>query len=52
MVWYVDPVQRTVQVFTGLDQALLLHEGDNLSGEPVLPGFILPLRDLFARLGA
>jgi Uma2 family endonuclease len=51
LVWYVDPVQRTVQVFTGVDRFIVLHEDQSLSGEPVLAGFILPLRDLFARLG-
>jgi Uma2 family endonuclease len=51
LVWYVSPASRTVQVFTAVDQATLLGEGDVLSGEPLLPGFRLPIRDLFARLG-
>jgi Uma2 family endonuclease len=50
LVWYVDPGQRTVQVFTAVDRSTLLHEGETLKGEPVLPGFALSLRDLFARL--
>jgi Uma2 family endonuclease len=50
-VWYVDPAPRTVEVFTAVDQSTLLHEDQSLSGEPVLAGFILPLRDLFGRLG-
>jgi Uma2 family endonuclease len=50
LVWYVDPAQRTVQVFTAVDRSTLLHEGDTLVGEPVLSGFTLSLRDLFARL--
>ena len=50
-VWYVDPVPRTVRVFTTADQPTLLQEDGTLKGEPVLPGFTLSLRDLFARLG-
>jgi Uma2 family endonuclease len=51
LVWYVEPVQRTVQVFTAIDQANLLQEDQTLTGDPLLPGFSLPLRELFARLG-
>jgi Uma2 family endonuclease len=50
LVWYVDPVARTVEAFTGVTQSTLIHEGETLKGEPVLPGFALPLRDLFAQL--
>jgi Uma2 family endonuclease len=50
LVWYVDPVKRTVQVFTAVDQALLVREDQDLKGDPVLPGFALPLRELFAQL--
>jgi Uma2 family endonuclease len=50
LVWYVDPVKRTVQVFTAIDQSTLLNENQNLTGDPVLPGFVVALQDLFARL--
>jgi Uma2 family endonuclease len=50
LVWYVDPGNRTVQVFTAVDQATFLQEDQNLNGDPVLPGFVQPLRDLFAQL--
>lgn len=50
LVWYIDPVNRTVQVFTAVDQATLLQEHETLGGDPVLPGFVLTLRDLFAQL--
>ena len=46
LVWYVNPVQRTVQVFTAPNQALLLREDQDLTGDPVLAGFVLSLRDL------
>jgi Uma2 family endonuclease len=50
-VWYVAPVSRTVEIFATVDQVVLLHEDQRLTAEPVLPGFALPLRDLFAHLG-
>src|SRR5262245_21079891 len=50
LVWYVDDANRTVQVFTGVDQSTTLRESDTLTGDPVLPGFALPLRDLIADL--
>ncbi len=49
-VWYVDPVDRTVRVFTAADQSTVLNEPQTLKGDPVLPGFVLPLQELFARL--
>ena len=48
LVWYVDPEARTVQVFTSATEARLLRESDTLDGGDVLPGFVLPLRELFA----
>ena len=39
---------RTVLVWTGLDGARVLREGDTLTGEPVLPGFAVAVADLFA----
>jgi Uma2 family endonuclease len=51
LVWHVEPAARTVRVFTASDRSTLLHEGQDLTGDPVLPGFVLPLRELFARLG-
>ena len=50
LVWYVDPVSRAVRVFRSTGQAAVLREGDDLTGDPVLPGFILPVCDLFAEL--
>jgi Uma2 family endonuclease len=50
LVWIVDPRDRTVEVFTAPTTSTLLRETDTLDGAPVLPGFTLPLRDLFAIL--
>jgi Uma2 family endonuclease len=48
--YFIDPEQRTTQVFTPPDQTTLLQEYETLQGGEVLPGFTLALRDLFARL--
>jgi Uma2 family endonuclease len=50
LVWFVSPQRRTVEVFTAPDQSRTLTEDQTLDGGDVLPGFALPLRDLFARL--
>lgn len=47
LVWEVDPKKRTVTVFRPGAANVVLSEGDTLSGEPVLPGFSLPLAKLF-----
>jgi Uma2 family endonuclease len=49
-VWEIDPRQRTVRVYTALDQFEDLTAADTLVGDPVLPGFALPLANLFAEL--
>jgi Uma2 family endonuclease len=50
LVWYIDPRERTARVYTAPDQCTLLGEGDVLVGGDVLPGFALPLRELFAKM--
>jgi Uma2 family endonuclease len=49
-VWYVDAAKRTVQVFNASTQTITLRDDDTLLGDPVLPGFVLSLRELFASL--
>ncbi len=46
LVWLVDPQSRTVTVHTK-DSTLTLREGDTLTGGDVLPGFELPVADIF-----
>ena len=48
LVWYVDPAKLTARVFTSPDDSQLLREKHALEGGTVLPGFVLPLRELFA----
>jgi Uma2 family endonuclease len=47
LVWLVDPESRTVNVFTRDKAPRMLKEGDTLSGDTVLPGFALPISEIF-----
>jgi Uma2 family endonuclease len=49
LVWYIDPRDRTVTVYTAPDRFTVLDETATLDGGDLLPGFALPLRELFAR---
>jgi len=49
IVWTVYPKTRAVVVHTP-DGSRTLHENDTLDGGDILPGFRLPVRDIFAAL--
>jgi len=49
LVWYVQPEQRTVDVYDGLDRGDRLDDSGVLDGKAVLPGFQLKVGDLFDR---
>ena len=50
LVWMVDPVRRVVSVYTSPEDFHEHGENDTLVAEPVLSGFSLSLRELFAEL--
>ena len=52
LVWLVEPDTRSVSVFTSADRAaaVRLTIADTLDGGAVLPGFTLPVADIFAEL--
>lgn len=50
LVWEIDPRARTVRVYTAANQFHDLTAADTLTGGAVLPGFTLPLAQLFAEL--
>ena len=50
LAWVFDTPRKTVLVYHGVDNARLLRVTDTLDGEDVLPGFRLPLAELFAEL--
>jgi hypothetical protein len=47
MVVVVNPERRAATVYRSLNEVRLLTEGDVLDGGDVVPGWVLPLRDLF-----
>jgi Uma2 family endonuclease len=48
VVWVVDPERRVVEVWQSQEEpAQVLSEDDTLRGEPVLPGFELPVSVIF-----
>ncbi len=48
MVWLVDPSTRTVTVYHERRSAQILGKEDMLSGDDLLPGFSVPVAELFA----
>lgn len=50
LVWIIDPEGRTADVSTEADHPTRLDASATLDGGGVLPGFALPLADLFADL--
>ena len=51
LVWIVDPVKRTVAVFTAPEESTILDETQTLDGGTLLPGFTLSIQAWFARAG-
>jgi Uma2 family endonuclease len=51
LVWLVDPRRSTVTVFRPDATIDILREGDILDGEGVLPGFSLPVAEIFQSSG-
>jgi len=47
MVWVVDPGEETVSVYTAPRQVTILSKADTLHAGKVIPGFALPLKQLF-----
>lgn len=50
MVWVVNPWERTVRVYRPGEDSRLLGPGDVLDGGDVLPGFSVPIDEIFAEL--
>ena len=48
-VWVVYPVTSKVQVYESPTQVKILQVGDELPGDPLIPGFRLPLSVLFGK---
>ena len=50
LAWVINPAERNALVYRGPEADRLLRGTDALDGEDVLPGFRLPLVELFAEL--
>ena len=52
LVWLIYPKTKTIAVFESAsdEPARTLGEGDTLDGAPALPGFSIPVSDIFAPL--
>lgn len=50
LVWLVYPKSRTVQVYKTAQESVTLDATQTFDGGDVLPGFTLPLAELFAEL--
>ena len=47
LIWVVDPEQRTVAVYTSVEECTTLGDSDTLTGGAVLPGFELSIAEWF-----
>jgi Uma2 family endonuclease len=50
LVWSFDPRNRTVAVYTSVDDPLVLTINDRLDGGDVLPGFSVAIKSIFDEL--
>ena len=46
-VWVVDPTSQTISVYRGSHETALLTVADELTDENLLPGFRLPVTEIF-----
>jgi Uma2 family endonuclease len=45
--WLIDPLEKKVYVYRPLEEVICLENPETVSGEPVLPGFVLDVRRLW-----
>lgn len=50
LVWVINPDEKSILVYHQPQPDKLLLVSDNLDGEDILPGFTLPISDLFMEL--
>jgi len=48
LVWVIKPVFKTIEVYELAEEPRLLTINDNLTGDPVIPGFKVLVRALFS----
>jgi Uma2 family endonuclease len=50
MIWIIDPARWTITVETPGQEACILQAGDMLDGGEILPGFSVPIDEIFAQM--
>ena len=50
LVWLISPKDQRVQIYRSDQRSHILQVGDSLDGEDVIPGFSMPVAELFAEL--
>jgi Uma2 family endonuclease len=48
LIWAIYPELQVIDIYRANRMGSVMHETGVLDGEDVLPGFVLPVRDLFA----
>jgi Uma2 family endonuclease len=48
LIWLVDPEQMTITVIASGRSTKVLQSGDTLDGGDVLPGFSVPVAEIFS----
>lgn len=52
LVWIIDPVKKTAEIYTAVDEHHTIALEGALTGDPVLPGLTIPLATVFDVDGA
>jgi Uma2 family endonuclease len=47
LVWVADPESQTVTAYTSANPPQVFSASDSLTADPVIPGFVVPVADLF-----
>jgi Uma2 family endonuclease len=47
--WLIDPIEKCVHIYRPEQPVDILRNPENVSGEPVLPGFVPDVREIFAQ---
>jgi Uma2 family endonuclease len=50
LVWIIDLDARIASIYTAPEPPVIVSESQSIDGGSVLPGFVLPLRELFTEL--
>ena len=45
--WLIDPINKQVQVYRPGEAVIILDEPETVSGDPVLPGFVLNVQEIW-----